>query len=76
MVFAQKFEFSSQDLSISLFKNFIFQPSEAGLSSIMQNWNKSLSIQNYVPKGLTNFECPIWKLHTLNYHTPYDHSVF
>ena len=69
MVFAQKFEFSSQNLSISIFKNLIFQPSEARLSSITQNWNKSLSFHNCVPKGLTNFECPIWKLHTLNYHT-------
>ena len=69
MVFAQKFEFSSQNVSISLLKNLIYQPSEARLSSITQNWNKSLSFHNFVPKGLTNFECPIWKLHTLNYHT-------
>ena len=68
MVFTQKFESSSQYLSISVFKNLIFQPSEAQLSSITQNWNKSLSFHNCVPKGLTNFECPIWKLHTLNYH--------
>ena len=69
MVFAQKFEFSSQNLSISLLKNLIFQPSEARLSSITQNWNKSLSFHNFIPKGLTNFECPNWKLYTLNYHT-------
>ena len=37
MVFAQKFEFSSQNVSISLLKNLIFQPSESRLSSIMQN---------------------------------------
>ena len=67
-MFAQKFEFSSKNLCISFLKNFIFQPSEAWLSSIMQNWNKSLSFHDCVPKGLTNFECPIWKLHTLNYH--------
>ena len=69
MVFTQKFESSSQNLNISVFKNLIFQPSEARLSSITQNWNKSLSFHDCVPKGLTNFECPIWKLHTLNYHT-------
>ena len=68
MVFAQKFEFSSQNLIISLLKSFIFSPSAARLSSIMQNWNKSLSFHNCIPKGQTNFKCPIWKLHTLNYH--------
>ena len=68
MIFAQKFEFSSQNLCASLLKNLIFQPSEARLSSITQNWNKSLSFHNFVPIELTNFECPIWKLHTLNYN--------
>ena len=72
MVFAQKFEFISQNLGISFLKNLIFQPSEARLSSITQNWNKSLSFYNCVPIELTNFECPIWKLNTLNYHNPSD----
>ena len=32
----------------------------------MQNWNKSLRYHECTPKGITNFECLLLNLHTLN----------
>ena len=70
MVFNQEFEFCVQNFFTSLFGNSIFLHSEARLSSIMQNWKKLLSFHYCIPKGVTNFECLLLNLHTLNYHTP------
>ena len=50
-------------------RNFVFETSEAPLSSILKNWQKSLFFHEYLPKGLTNFGRSESKLHTLNYHT-------
>ena len=33
------------------------------------NWKESLSFHDCLPKGVTNFECLLLNLHTLNYHT-------
>ena len=49
--------------------HLILSPSEAPLSSILKNWQKSLFFHEYLPKGLTNFGCWKLKLHTLNYHS-------
>ena len=68
MVFNQEFEFCVQLFFASLFRNSIFLHSEARLSSIMQNWKKLLSFHYCLPKGVTNFQCCILNLHTLNYH--------
>ena len=69
MVFNQEFEFCVQTFFTSLLKNSIFIHSEARLSSIMQNWKKLLRFHYCIPKGVTNFECLLLNLHTLNYHT-------
>ena len=69
MVFNQEFEFCVQLFFASLFRNSIFLHSEAWVSSIMQNWKKLLSFHYCLPKGVTNFQCCILNLHTLNYHT-------
>ena len=68
MVFNQEFEFCVQTFFTSLLKNSIFIHSEARLSSIMQNWKKLLRFHYCIPKGVTNFECLLLNLHTLNYH--------
>ena len=68
MVFNQEFEFCSQNFITSLLRNSIFLHSEARLSSIMQNWKKLLRFHYCIPKGVTNFECLLLNLHTLNYH--------
>ena len=68
IVFSQEFEFYSQNFITSLLRNSIFLPSEALLSSIMQNQKKSPSFHDYLPKVLTNFECLLLKFHTLKYH--------
>ena len=68
MVFNQEIEFCSQNCITSLLRNSIFLHSEARLSSIMQNWKKLLSFHYCLPKGVTNFECLLLNLHTLNYH--------
>ena len=73
MIFNQEIELCVQAFFTWLLKNSIFLHSEAWLSSIMQNWNKLLSFLNCVPEWLTNFECPILKLHTLNYHNTQAH---
>ena len=54
MLFIPKFEFSPQNLSISLLRNLILQHSEARHSLIRQNWIKSLIFYSSVPKGITN----------------------
>ena len=69
MVFNQEFEFFVQTFFTSRLKNSIFLHSEAQLSSMMQNWKKWLNFYNYIPKGVTNFECLLLNLITLNYHT-------
>ena len=69
MVFNQEFEFCVQTFFTSLLKNSIFIHSEARLSSIMQNWKKLLNFYHCLPKGVTNFECLLLNLLTLNYHT-------
>ena len=69
MVFNQEFEFCVQTFFTSLLKNSIFIHSEARLSSIMQNWKKLLRFHYCIPKGVTNFECLLLNLHTLNYHS-------
>ena len=48
--------------------HLLFTPSEAPLSSILQNWKKLLIFHYCLAKGRTNFECVILILHTLNYH--------
>ena len=53
--------------------HLLFTPSEAPLSSILQNWKKLRVFHYCLAKGRTNFECVILILHTLNYHTY--HSV-
>ena len=50
----------------------VFTPSEAPLSSILQNWKKLLIFHYCLAKGLTNFECVILIFHTLNYHNIHD----
>ena len=47
----------------------VFTPSVALLSSFRQSFKKLLRFYLLEPKGPANFECPILKLHTLNYHT-------
>ena len=69
MVFNQEFEFCVQTFFTSLLKHSILIHSEARLSSIMQNWKKLLRFHYRIPKGVTNFECLLLNLHTLNYHT-------
>ena len=64
MVFNQEFEFCSQNFITSLLRNSIFLHSEALLSSIMQNWKKSLSFHDCIP-----FDSLLLNLHTHNYHT-------
>ena len=59
----------------SLFGNSIFLHSEARLSSITQNWNKSFSFHYCLPKGVTNFQCCILNPHTLNYHIAHSLSL-
>ena len=66
MVFNQKFEFCSQYFITSFLRNSIFLHSEARLSSIMQNWKESLSFNDYLLNGATNFECLLLILHNLN----------
>ena len=68
MVFNQKFEFCVVNSFTLLFRNSIFLHSEARLSSIIQNWRKLLSFHYCLPKGVTNFQCCILNLYTLNYH--------
>ena len=68
MVFTQEFEFCFQIFIPLVLKILIFEISEAPLSSIWKNWQKSLFFHEYLPKGLTNFGCSESKLHTLNYH--------
>ena len=50
--------------------HLLFTPSEAPLSSILQNWKELLIFHYCLAKGWTNFECVILILHTLNYHSP------
>ena len=69
MVFNQEFEFCVKTFFTSLLKNSIFIHSKAWLSSIMQNWEKLLRFHYCIPKGVTNFECLLLNLHTLNYHS-------
>ena len=57
-----------QNFNTSPLRNSIFQPSEAPLSLILQNWKKLLFFHDCIPKGLTNFECVIINFHNLNYH--------
>ena len=71
MVFTQEFEFCFQIFIPLVLRNLIFETSEAPLSSIWKNWQKSLFFHEYLPKGLTNFGCSESKLHTLNYHNDY-----
>ena len=71
MLFTQEFEFCFQNFTTSLLRNSISQPSEAPLSSILQNLKKSLFFHDWIPKGLTNFECVIINFHNLNYHNAY-----
>ena len=70
MVFTQEFEFCFQIFIPLVLRNFIFETSEAPLTSISKNWQKSLFFHEYLPKGLTNFGCRKLKLHTLNYFYP------
>ena len=49
--------------------HLLFTPSEAPLSSILQNWKKLLIFHYCLAKERTNFECVILIFHTLNYHT-------
>ena len=50
-----------------------FLHSEARLSSIMQNWKKLLRFHYCIHKGVTNFECLLLNLPTLNYHIARNH---
>ena len=69
MVFKQEFEFCVQNFSTSLLENSIFLHSEARLSSIMENWKKSLSFHYCKPMGVTNLKCLLLNFHTQNYHS-------
>ena len=60
MVFTQEFEFWFQILIPLVLKNFVFETSEAPLSSILKKWQKSLFFHECLPKGLTNFDCWIF----------------
>ena len=51
------------------YRHIVFTPSEALLSSITQNWKKLLTFHDCLPNGVTNFECFLLNLHSLNYHT-------
>ena len=68
MIFTQEFDFCFQIFISLVLRNLIFETSEAPLSSIWRNWQKSLFFHEYLPKGLTNFGRTESKLHTLNYH--------
>ena len=68
MIFSQEVEFCVQTFFTSFLKNSIFLHIEARLSSIMRNCKKLLSFHCCSPKGVTNFECLLLNLHTLNYH--------
>ena len=68
MFFYEEVEFCSKNFITSLLTNSVFLPSEAWLSLIMQNWKKSLSFHDCLPKVVTNFECLLLNLHPLNYH--------
>ncbi len=52
--------------------HLVFTPSEAPLSSILQNWKKLLIFHCCLAKVLTNFELVILIFYTLNYHTLYN----
>ena len=67
MVFTQEFEFCFQIFILLVLRNLFFETSEAPLSSIWKNWQKSLFFHEYLPKGLTNFGRSESKLYTLNY---------
>ena len=47
----------------------LFTPSQAPSSTVWQNWKKSLSFHEWVPKGQPNFGWLAWKLFWLNYST-------
>ena len=55
--------------------HLLFTPSEAPLSSILQNWKKLLMFDYCLAKLQTNFECVILILHTLNYNTVHPSGV-
>ena len=55
MVFNQEFEFYVKIFFTLLFRNSIFLPSDALLSSIMQNYKKSLSFPDHLSKGLQQY---------------------
>ena len=74
--FTQEFKFCVHIFIPSVLRNFVFETSEAPLSSILKNWQKSLFFHEYLPKGLTNFGRTESKLHTLNYHTAGGESRF
>ena len=75
MVFTQEFEFCFQIFIPMVLRNLIFETSEAPLSSIWKNWLKWFFFHEYLPKGLTNFECSELKLYTLNYHNSHERSL-
>ena len=65
----RNFNFISKHLLLHFWETFIFQPSEALLSMVLQNLSKLISFHYWVPKDLTNFVCWFWNFHTLNYNT-------
>ena len=69
MIFTQEFDFCFQIFISLALRNLIFETSEAPLSSILKNWQKSIFFHECLPKGLTNFGRWKLKLHALNYHT-------
>ena len=47
--------FNSKNFFIIVWRNSIFQPSEAPRSTVLQNWKKLPSFHQQVPKGQLNF---------------------
>ena len=72
MVFPKEFEFYFQKFITSLLRNLIFQPSEAPLLAILQNWTKSLSLHDSLPKGQPYSGCLSSKCFRLNYYIQLD----
>ena len=68
MVFSQEFEFCVQNYFTLQKLNFSTLDSEA-LFEYAKLKKKLLSFQYCLPKGVTNFECLLLNLLTLNYHT-------